>query len=74
MLLALVDSDYKFIWADIGGRGAASDAQVWNDSDLKAATEDGDLNLQILNPCPMTHRMCPTFILVGKNLLNWLSN
>ncbi|XP_052237770.1 uncharacterized protein LOC127849087 [Dreissena polymorpha] len=44
-LLALVDSDYKFVWADIGGRVAASDAQLWNESDLKAAAENGDLNL-----------------------------
>jgi hypothetical protein len=45
VLLALVDYDYKFIWADIGGRGAASDAPLWNESDLKAATEDGELDL-----------------------------
>ncbi|KAH3853669.1 hypothetical protein DPMN_096201 [Dreissena polymorpha] len=35
----LVDSDYKFACADIGGRGAASDAQLWHESDLKAAAE-----------------------------------
>ena len=45
MRLALVDYDYKFIWADIGGRGAASDAQLWNESDLKAATEVGELGI-----------------------------
>ncbi|XP_052271499.1 uncharacterized protein LOC127872210 [Dreissena polymorpha] len=45
VLLALVDSDYNFVWADIGGRGAASDAQMWNESDLKAAAENGDLDL-----------------------------
>ena len=45
LLMALVDSDYKFVWADIGGRGAASDAQLWNESDLKAAADNGDLDL-----------------------------
>ena len=47
VLLALV---YKFIWADNGGCGAASDAQLWNDSDLKAAAENGDFDLP--NPGP----------------------
>ena len=61
VLLALVDSDYKFIWADIGGRGAASDAQVWNDSDLKAATEDGDLNLPDPEPLPNDTQDVPYF-------------
>ncbi|KAH3726071.1 hypothetical protein DPMN_051927 [Dreissena polymorpha] len=45
VLLALVDFDYKFAWADIGSRCAASDAQLWNESDLKAAADNGDLDL-----------------------------
>ncbi|CAH1263847.1 Hypp2785 [Branchiostoma lanceolatum] len=32
LLFAMVDADYKFIWADIGGFGSASDAQVFNGS------------------------------------------
>ncbi|XP_021356581.1 uncharacterized protein LOC110452404 [Mizuhopecten yessoensis] len=38
-LLALVDSDYKFVWADLGGLGSASDAQIYNSSELKHAAE-----------------------------------
>ena len=30
ILFALVDADYKFIWADIGTNGSASDAQIVN--------------------------------------------
>ncbi|XP_033752818.1 uncharacterized protein LOC117336159 [Pecten maximus] len=52
VLLALVDADYKIIWADIGGRGAASDAQIWNDSDLKEATESGEINHPPPDPLP----------------------
>ena len=33
--MALVDADYKFIWADIGGMGSTSDAQIYNTSELK---------------------------------------
>ena len=39
VVLALVDADYKFIWADIGGHGASSDAQLWNQSELKESIE-----------------------------------
>ncbi len=31
IMLALVDGDYKFIWADIGVNSSASDAQVFAD-------------------------------------------
>ena len=30
VLMALVDADYKFVWADLGGLGSASDAQIYN--------------------------------------------
>lgn len=32
VLFALVDGDYKFLWADIGGLGSASDSQIYNES------------------------------------------
>lgn len=63
ILLALVDSDYKFIWADIGGRGAASDAQVWNESDLKAAVEDGEIDLPKPDPIPNDTEDVPYFFI-----------
>ncbi|XP_060561053.1 uncharacterized protein LOC132720846 [Ruditapes philippinarum] len=59
VLLALVDYDCKFIWADIGGRGAASDAQLWNESDLKAATEE--LDLPDAEPLPHDTQDVPFF-------------
>ena len=65
VLLALVDSDYKFIWADIEGRGAAFDAQLWNASDLKSAVEAGDLDLPDAGPLPHDAQNLPYFF-IGK--------
>ncbi len=71
VLLAVVDSDYKFRWIDIGGRGAAGDAQVWNASDLKAALDDGSVNIPPPDPLPNDNVDVPYFI-VGKYLYHCL--
>ncbi len=33
--MALVDADYKFIWIDMGGNDSASNAQIFNSSELR---------------------------------------
>lgn len=43
ILLAVVTSDYKFLWVDVSGDGAASDAMVFNQCDLRQALEAGDI-------------------------------
>ena len=40
VMLALVDADYKFVWVDIGSRGASSDVQIFNNFELKECMED----------------------------------
>ncbi|XP_795502.2 protein ALP1-like [Strongylocentrotus purpuratus] len=52
VLMALVDADYRFIWADIGGMGSASDAQIYNASELKACVEGGSLGFPDPDPLP----------------------
>ncbi|XP_070188769.1 uncharacterized protein [Littorina saxatilis] len=52
VLMALVDADYKFIWADIGGTGSASDAQIYNFCELKECVEDGTLGFPDPEPLP----------------------
>ena len=49
MLLALVNGDYTFLWADIGSNGLASDAQVFNGSELKEVIEDGSIDFPHLS-------------------------
>lgn len=63
VLLALVDSDYKFIWADVGGRGSASDAQLWNDSDLKVSMDSGMVQLPDDDTLPHDTQPVPYFII-----------
>jgi hypothetical protein len=65
VLLALVDYDNKFILSDIGGRGAASNAKLRNESDLKAATEDGELDQPDPEPLPHDTQDVP-FFYIGK--------
>ena len=61
ILLALVDADYKFIWADVGGAGSASDAQIYNDSELKQCAEDGTLGLPDPEPLPNDTQNVPYY-------------
>ena len=44
VLLALVDANYKFIWADIGGNKSTSDCALFNRSKLRRAIEIGTIN------------------------------
>ena len=43
--VVLVDANYTVIWADIGGTGFASDAQIYNESELKEKLEKVTLGL-----------------------------
>ena len=61
VLLALVDANYKFLWADVGRRGSASDAQIYNESELKEATEDGSIGLPDPEPLPYDNANVPYY-------------
>ncbi|XP_046567400.1 uncharacterized protein LOC124275775 [Haliotis rubra] len=52
LLFAMVDADYKFFWADIGSLGSASDAQVFNDSEIKESIEVGTIGFPDPEPPP----------------------
>lgn len=45
ILLAVVDANYKFLYADVGVPGAQGDAGVWQNSPLQEALENESANL-----------------------------
>ena len=61
VLLALVDADYKFLWVDLGGAGSASDAQIYNNSELRECVEDGTLGFPEPEPLPNDTEDVPYF-------------
>lgn len=74
VLLALVDADYKFIWVDVGANGSASDAAVFDASELKETVEDGTIGFPEPDPLPNDDTDMPYFI-IGDDafpLRTWL--
>ena len=63
VLMALVDAEYKFIWADFGATGAASDAHIYNASELKEMVEAGTLRFPAPNPLPNDYQDVSYFII-----------
>lgn len=63
VLLAIVDANYKFLWVDIGANGASSDAQIFNDTELKEVIEAGRLGLPPDEPLPHDDRPMPYFFI-----------
>ena len=43
ILFAMVTSDYKFLWVDLSGKGASSDAHIYNHSELREGLEANNI-------------------------------
>ena len=63
VILALVDADYKFLWANIGADGSNSDAALFLASTLRHSLQEGTLGLSHSDPLPADDRNTPCFIL-----------
>ena len=50
--MTLVDANYRILWIHIGARGCHGDAQIWLESDLRAALESDTLGQP--PPSPLT--------------------
>ena len=60
VLMGLVDADYKFIWADIGGNWSASDA---DNSEIKEFAEDGTIGFPAPDALPNDYQNVPYFFI-----------
>ncbi len=63
ILLALVDEDYMFLWVDVGQNRSSSDAQIFNQCELKEAIKDGTIGFPPDDPLSDDDRPIPYFIL-----------
>ena len=63
VLLALVDASYRFTWIQVLAPGAASDAQLWNESTLRHADITNSIDIPELEPLPGDDRPIPYFII-----------
>ena len=66
VLLAVVDGDYKFLWADIGANGSSSDCGIYNESALEPALRLNTIGFPAPDPLPHDDRDTPYF-LVGDD-------
>ena len=55
VLLAIVDYDYKFIFADVGCQGRISDGGVYRNSFFYRATQENLLELPSDEPLPVSN-------------------
>ncbi len=76
VLMALVDFDYKFVFADVGCQGRISDGGVYRNSELSKLLSQGALNLpaprslpKSMDPAwePFTVEESLPFVFVGDN-------
>ena len=52
LVLALLDADYRFLWADAGNNGSSSDAQIFNKCQLKQSLFDETIGFPDADPLP----------------------
>ncbi len=63
ILMALVDSEYKFMWVEVGANGASSDAQIFNASELKRHIEAENLGIPLPEPLEGDDQDMPYFLI-----------
>jgi hypothetical protein len=74
VLMALVDSTYKFLWIDVGSFGSNNDAFIFNSCNLCNRMEENSLNVPEQTRLPDSNISYP-FYFVGDDafaLRTWL--
>ena len=72
VMLALVDVDYRFLWANVWSNGCCSDAQIFND--CQQSLEDGTTGFSSADLLPGDDRDMPYFTVADDTfvLRTWL--
>uniref|UniRef100_A0AAZ1XSW5 DDE Tnp4 domain-containing protein n=1 Tax=Oreochromis aureus TaxID=47969 RepID=A0AAZ1XSW5_OREAU len=71
ILMAVVDANYKFVYASAGTQGRVSDAGVLAHSDLKEAMDTGTLNFPPADTLPGTDAMMPHMLIGDDRIYNY---
>lgn len=66
ILMALVNANYEFIYADVGTNGRAPDAGVWDQSDLRNVVDSGSLGIPPATKLPNSNKVLP-YVFVGDD-------
>ena len=61
--MALVDADYKFIWAKLESTGSASDALIYNSSEIQELAEDETIRFRAPDSLPNDYQDVPYFFI-----------
>ena len=61
VLLALVDDDYIFVWADVGNNGCCSHAQIFIDCQLRQSIMDRTIGFSDAELLPDFYKDMPYF-------------
>ncbi len=64
--MALLDADYKFIWIDVVTNDGASDAQIFNSSELRECIDSGAIGFPADAPVPNNDRPS-LFYIIGDD-------
>ncbi|KAK0152724.1 Protein ALP1-like [Merluccius polli] len=69
VLMAVVDANYKFVYASVGTQGRVSDASLFGQSDLRSAMDRGLLNVPKPEPLPNSNVIMPYIIPLRTDLI-----
>ena len=67
VLLGLADANYRFLWVDVGGNGAQSDAQIFNGGELKQNILDGVVGFPPPQTLPFDQIRTVPFFIIGDD-------
>uniref|UniRef100_A0A3Q2Q2W5 DDE Tnp4 domain-containing protein n=1 Tax=Fundulus heteroclitus TaxID=8078 RepID=A0A3Q2Q2W5_FUNHE len=71
LLMAVVDANYKFVYASAGTQGRVSDAGVFAHSDLRDALDTGTLNFPPDGTLPGTDNVMPYMFIGDDRIFNY---